>query len=167
MTARDSVDDHLDRWMKILPSLDPLVEGGVKRMWVLVKHLGSVKEGTLADHGLQTLEYLTLHALAGRNGTASPSQLAADLKLSPSAMTSRLDHLEQRGFLRRQPSSTDRRRLDAVLTSEGQAAWQGALESQGAEERRIMSTLSPQERQQLTDLLRRVLIEAEERGAHA
>lgn len=163
MTARDSVDDHLDRWLKVLPSLDPTVEGVVKRMWVLIKHLGATKDESLAAHGLQTFEYVTLHALAGRGGVASPSALATDLKLSPSAMTGRLDGLEQRGYVRRSPSTVDRRRLDVELTDEGRAAWQGALESQGQEEHRILRALSPDEREKLADLLRRVLIEAEQR----
>ncbi|WP_018549430.1 MarR family winged helix-turn-helix transcriptional regulator [Streptomyces sp. LaPpAH-108] len=166
VTAQDSVDEHLDRWLKVLPSLDPVVEGVVKRMWVLVRHLGAVKEESLAAHGLQSFEYLTLHALAGRAGSASPTELAGDLKLSPSAMTGRLDGLERRGFVRRRPSSVDRRKLDIELTDEGRAAWRSALETQGAEEHRILSGLSPAERDQLTDLLRRVLIEAEHRDPH-
>ncbi|MEU2877044.1 hypothetical protein [Streptomyces sp. NPDC007070] len=78
-------------------------------------------------------------------------------------MTGRLDGLEQRGYVRRSPSTVDRRRLDVELTDEGRAAWQGALESQGQEEHRILRALSPDEREQLADLLRRVLIEAEQR----
>ena len=40
---------------------------------------------------------------------SSPGELAADLELSSGAMTSRLDRLEQKGFIRRLPDPEDRR----------------------------------------------------------
>src|SRR2546422_6922114 len=104
MRARDSVDDHLDRWLPLLPHLDPVVEAVVTRMGFLVKHLRKVKEQGLADYELQDFEYSTLQALAARDGRATPSELVADLKMSPAAMTGRLDTLEKRGVIRRRPS---------------------------------------------------------------
>ncbi|MCD9195195.1 MarR family winged helix-turn-helix transcriptional regulator [Streptomyces albireticuli] len=161
MTERDSVDEHVTRWRKILPDLDPVVEGAVARMSALVRHLGRAKEAALAEHGLQSFEYRTLHTLAGRDGRATPSELAAALTLSPSAMTSRLDGLERRGFVRREASATDRRKVTVELTAPGRTAWQSALETEGREEHRILRALDPAERELLGNLLRRVLIEAE------
>ncbi|MCQ8771827.1 MarR family winged helix-turn-helix transcriptional regulator [Streptomyces telluris] len=161
MAERDSVDEHVTRWQEILPTLDPVVEGAVTRMSVLVRHLGRAKEAALAEHGLQSFEYLTLHALAGRGGRATPSELAAAIKLSPSAMTSRLDGLERRGFVRREASAADRRKVTVELTGPGRTAWQSALETEGREEHRILQALDPAERELLVDLLRRVLVEAE------
>ncbi|NJP79676.1 MarR family transcriptional regulator, partial [Streptomyces sp. AA8] len=43
MAERDSVDEHVTRWQEILPTLDPVVEGAVTRMSVLVRHLGRAK----------------------------------------------------------------------------------------------------------------------------
>ncbi|MGW2026209.1 MarR family winged helix-turn-helix transcriptional regulator [Streptomyces decoyicus] len=161
MTERDSVDEHVTRWRRILPSLDPVVEGTVTRMSLLVKHLGRAREAALAEHGLQSFEYLTLRALSGRGGRATPSELVAELRLSPSAMTSRLDGLERRAFVRRSASVTDRRKVTVELTPAGQAAWQSALETEGREEHRILRALDPAEQGLLADLLRRVLLEAE------
>ena len=44
MSHRDSVDDHLDRWLPVMPHLDPVVEGAVTRMQFLVMHLRKVRE---------------------------------------------------------------------------------------------------------------------------
>ena len=161
MQLRDSVDDHLDRWLPLLPHLDPVVEAVVTRMGFLVKHLRKVKEQGLAEYQLQDFEYSTLQALAARQGRAAPSELVADLKMSPAAMTGRLDALEQRGFVRRQQSTVDRRRVDVELTVAGFDAWRSAMEVVGREERRILATLNPAERERLSALLRRLLVVAE------
>jgi DNA-binding MarR family transcriptional regulator len=153
----DSVDAHVTRWQAILPDLDADVEGIVKRMSLLVKHLERNKEQGLADHNLHYFEYRTLHALAGRGGKATPTQLATDLDMSPSATTNRLDALDKRGLIRRTHSTEDRRRVDIELTKPGYEAWHAALAVQDKEEHRILATLTPAERTLLADLLRRAL----------
>src|SRR4051794_31800537 len=115
MERHDSVDDHLARWVPLLPHLDPVAEGVVTRMQFLVKHLRTIKERGLAEYQLQEFEYTTLQALAARKGRAVPSELVQDLRISPAAMTGRLDSLERRGFVHRQPSPVDRRRVDVEL----------------------------------------------------
>ena len=61
-----------------------------------------------------------------------------------------------RGFVRRLPSTTDRRKVDIELTDTGLAAWHEAMDLLGEEEERIIGVLAPDERRQLSDLLRRV-----------
>jgi DNA-binding MarR family transcriptional regulator len=160
----DSVDEHLERWLPLLPHLDPDIEGAVTRMSFLKQHLHKVKEQALAEYQLQEFEYSTLQALAGRKGRAAPSELVADLRMSPAAMTGRLDTLEQRGFVRRRQSAVDRRRVDVELTDAGYDAWRAAMAVVRREEERMMDALSPQERRQLSDLLRRLLMIAEHKG---
>lgn len=160
-TAHDSVDRHVERWLPVLPDLDADVEGAVTRMGVVTRHLRTVKERVLADFDLPAHEYDTLHALAGRQGRAAPSELAADLAMAPASITARVDNLVQRGFVRRTPSTVDRRRVDVELTDAGRAAWHGAMDIRGAEEHRLLGALTPSERQLLSDLLRRVLLVAE------
>jgi DNA-binding MarR family transcriptional regulator len=153
----DSVDDHVARWQRVLPTLDPVVEGVVKRMSLLTRHLAKVKERSLADEDLQPFEYFTLHALAGRGGRATPSELVADLQISPSSLTGRTDILLKRGFVERRHSETDRRRVDIELTATGRRVWRSALEAQGDEEGRILGALTADERAVLTGLLSRML----------
>ncbi|MEV6375626.1 MarR family winged helix-turn-helix transcriptional regulator [Micromonospora musae] len=158
----DRADRHVRRWLPVLPDLDPDVEAAVTRMQLLTRHLRTVKERALADVDLPAHEYDTLHALAGRRGRAAPSELAEDLGVAPASITARVDSLVRRDFVERIPSSTDRRRVDVALTDAGRAAWRGALDVRGAEEQRLLGVLDPDERRLLSDLLRRVLLAAEQ-----
>ncbi|MFE3327674.1 MarR family winged helix-turn-helix transcriptional regulator [Streptomyces sp. NPDC059176] len=160
---RDWTDEHVARWQPVLPGLDPDVEGAVTRMKKLSVHLRRVREKSLVDFDLERHEFDTLHKLAGRGGTAAPSDLAADLDLAPASVTGRLDALERRGFVRRTPSTTDRRRVVVELTPAGRATWLGAMDVLGHEEVRLLGVLGEDERALLNDMLRRVMLVAEER----
>jgi len=167
MQRRDWTDGHVDRWRPVLPELDADVEGAVTRMKKLSVHLRRVREQSLVDFDLDRQEFDTLHKLAGRGGTAAPSELAADLDLAPASVTGRLDALERRGFVRRTPSTTDRRRVDVVLTDEGRATWLGAMGILGHEEERLLGVLDRSERTLLNDMLRRIMVVAEDQGGAA
>ncbi|WP_314611969.1 MarR family winged helix-turn-helix transcriptional regulator [Streptomyces stackebrandtii] len=158
---RDWTDDHVARWQPVLPGLDPVVEGAVTRMKKLSVHFRRVREQSLVDFDLERHEFDTLHKLAGRGGSAAPSELAQDLDLAPASVSGRLDALEKRGFVRRTQSTTDRRRVVVELTDSGHQTWLGAMDVLGHEEYRLLGVLSAEERNQLNDLLRRIMVEAE------
>jgi DNA-binding MarR family transcriptional regulator len=84
--------------------------------------------------------------------------------MAPASVTARVDALVRRGFVHRTPSTTDRRRVDVQLTETGWAAWQGAMNVRGAEEHRLLAALTLDERRLLSDLLRRVVLRAEQPG---
>ncbi|MEU6980063.1 MULTISPECIES: MarR family transcriptional regulator [unclassified Streptomyces] len=159
---RDWTDEHVARWQPVLPDLDPVVEGAVTRMKKLSVHLRRVREQSLADFDLERHEFETLHKLAGRGGSAAPSELAQDLDLAPASVTGRLDALEKRGLVHRTPSTTDRRRVVVALTPAGHETWLGAMDVLGHEEYRLLGALTAEERTQLNDLLRRIMLVAEE-----
>ncbi|MEU9623455.1 MarR family winged helix-turn-helix transcriptional regulator [Streptomyces sp. NPDC088251] len=164
MERRDWTDGHVERWKPVLPHLDPDIEGAVTRMTKLSVHLRRVREQSLVDLDLDRQEFDTLHKLAGRGGKAAPSELAADLDLAPASVTGRLDALERRGFVRRTPSPTDRRRVDVELTDDGRSTWRGAMDTVGKEEYRLLGVLDADERGLLNDMLRRIMVVAEDRG---
>ncbi|MEU8528185.1 MULTISPECIES: MarR family winged helix-turn-helix transcriptional regulator [Streptomyces] len=159
---RDWTDAHVARWQPVLPGLDPAVEGAVTRMKKLSVHLRRVREQSLVDFDLERHEFDTLHKLAGRGGSAAPSELAQDLDLAPASVTGRLDALEKRGFVRRTQSTTDRRRVVVELTASGRETWVGAMDFLGHEEERLLGVLDKDELTRLNDLLRRVMLVAEE-----
>ncbi|NED15905.1 MarR family transcriptional regulator [Streptomyces sp. SID9124] len=167
MQRRDWTDGHVDRWRPVLPELDADVEGAVTRMKKLSVHLRRVREQSLVDFDLDRQEFDTLHKLAGRGGTATPSELSADLDLAPASVTGRLDALERRDFVRRTPSTTDRRRVDVRLTDEGRSTWLGAMGILGHEEERLLGVLDKRERALLNDMLRRIMVVAEDQGGAA
>ncbi|WP_043640602.1 MarR family winged helix-turn-helix transcriptional regulator [Nonomuraea candida] len=156
----DSVDRHLARWRGKAP-FDERVEAIVTRMRFLVKHLAHTKETALAEVGAQDYEFETLHRLVARGGTATPSELAADLLLSPAGMTGRLDTLERAELVRRVRSTQDRRRVDVELTTKGQDLWMAAMTVHAEAEASIIGALTPADQTLLDTLLKRLLLRAE------
>jgi DNA-binding MarR family transcriptional regulator len=156
---QDSVDRHIAHWIKEIPDLDPLVEGVITRMQLLVKHLKQQRHATIAVRELEDHEYDTLHMLGGCPGNqATPTEIAAWLHMSPAAITGRLDALERRGFVRRMSVPGDRRKVQVELTPAGRRIWRAAGGEQGAEEVRILAALKPGEQQELARFLRRMLL---------
>ncbi|SEL69076.1 MarR family winged helix-turn-helix transcriptional regulator [Nonomuraea pusilla] len=156
----DSVDRHLARWRGKAP-FEERVEAIVTRMQTLVKHLAHTKEAALAQVGMQDYEFETLHRLVARDGRATPSELAADLLLSPAGMTGRLDTLEKAGLVRRVRSVEDRRRVDVELTPKGRDLWTDAMTIRGEVEAHMVHVLDEEAQAQLDRLLRRLLTSVE------
>ncbi|MEQ4724830.1 MarR family transcriptional regulator [Nonomuraea sp. B19D2] len=156
----DSVDRHLARWRGKAP-FDERVEAIVTRLQVLVKHLAHTKEAALKEVGMQDFEFETLHRLVARDGSATPSELAADLLLSPAGMTGRLDTLERSGLVRRVRSTEDRRRVDVELTAKGHDIWMDAMTIRAEVEADMVNALSPADRAVLDGLLKQLLVKTE------
>jgi DNA-binding MarR family transcriptional regulator len=77
--------------------------------------------------------------------------------MSPSGITGRLDALEKRGFIRRLPSPTDRRKVIVKLTEEGRQAWRSTFDPQTNEEAKVLAALDPDEQEQFNGMLRRMM----------
>ncbi|MGP3910235.1 MarR family winged helix-turn-helix transcriptional regulator [Nonomuraea sp. 10N515B] len=157
---KDSVDRHLARWRGKAP-FDEQVEAIVTRMQVLVKHLAHTKEAALSDVGMQDFEFETLHRLMARGGSATPSELATDLLLSPAGMTGRLDTLERADLVRRVRSTEDRRRVDVELTPKGHDLWMDAMTIRAEVEANMVNALTPADQVVLNDLLKKILVKTE------
>ena len=156
---QDSVDRHIEHWKREIPDLDPLVEGVVTRMQMVLRHLKQTRQALLAAHGLEEYEYATLHFLGGRGPghRATPSDIAAWHQMSPSGITGRLDALEKRGFIRRLPSPADRRKVIVELTEEGRQAWLSTFDPRTDEEAKVLAVLDHDEQEQLNAMLRRMM----------
>ena len=164
-------EDHIDRklpdWKKELPNLDLTVEGIVQRIETLNGYLRRSMSETLAEHGLKLGEWAVLGQLrrVGPPYRLSPGELTEHADLSSGAMTNRLDRLEEAGLVRRLPNPDDRRSLIVELTEAGHRAWEGLADDQGVKESKVVTgTLSKREREQLNDLLRRLVIEFDKLG---
>jgi DNA-binding MarR family transcriptional regulator len=160
--VEDSVDQHIARWRGRAP-FDERVEAIVTRMQFLVKHVSQAKDAAMARVGLQDFEYETLHRLGsrGRPSRATPSELAAELKLSPAGMTGRLDTLEKAGLVRRIRSDEDRRRVDIELTEHGRKIWLEAMDLRGEAEDAMVGVLDPDAQETLSALLKQMLLHVE------
>jgi DNA-binding MarR family transcriptional regulator len=158
----DSVDRHIARWRNKAP-FDERVEGIVTRVQLLTRHVRQAKGRSLAEVGLQEFEFETLHRLASRGEPwrATPSELAAELVVSPAGITGRIDTLEKSGLVRRTRPPGDRRRVDIELTDLGHTRWLEAMRRCGTAEATIAESLTPAEQDTLNTLLKRMLLRAE------
>ncbi|MFI1867005.1 MarR family winged helix-turn-helix transcriptional regulator [Streptomyces jumonjinensis] len=161
----DSVDRHIARWRNKAP-FDERVEGIVTRIQLLTRHVKQAKSRALAEVELQEFEFETLHRLASRGEPwrAAPSELAAELVVSPAGITGRIDTLEKSGLVRRVRADGDRRRVGVELTASGHARWLEAMRLCDTAESTLVGPLAPAERDTLNALLKRMLLEAEDPG---
>jgi DNA-binding MarR family transcriptional regulator len=156
-------DDHIDHLLAELHDagapIDLEVEGIVDRISTINKRVRSALKETLAEYGVSPEDWGVLTMLRLRKQVqVSPGALARDLDLSSGATTSRLDRLEEAGYIRRLPDPDDRRGVLIELTDEGRAAWESAIEVQGRKEAFFASALTKREQQQLNALLRKLII---------
>jgi len=160
----DSVDRFLEQWNEDVPELDFEVEGIVDRIYTLSKRLRQSADDTFAAYGINHGEWKVLLALrrTGAPYRRSPGWLAEHLCLSSGAMTNRLDRLEQAELVRRLPDPKDRRALQVELTDEGHRVWQESIGAQAIKEAGIASALDETEKQELTTLLRKLMLSFEQ-----
>lgn len=163
---RDSIDRHIEYWQHEVPGLDVQAEGIVTRMQMLVRHLHRQRLGALQTLGLRDWEYDILWRLraAGPAYRMTPTALAVALDTHPATLTNRLDRLTRDGLVARERDDRDRRSVVVALTAAGHQAWESTIESQAATEHDLLAPLSDRDRRTLTQLLRKLVADAEQDG---
>lgn len=166
-TQRDHVDRFLESIREELPDLDLTVEGIVDRINGLSRRIKRMMDETLTERSLTWGEWKVLGLLRRSSGyRRSPGYLAVHAELSSGAMTNRLDNLEKRGLIRRLPDPNDRRGVIVELTEPGSKAYEESTAAQAAKEALIASALNAKEKDELNNLLRRLMLVAEQLDAH-
>jgi len=165
MPDQDHIDRFLERFGSRLSGVDLVVEGIVDRIGGLYKRLHRELDHTLEEFGINSGEWRVLGTLwrAGAPHTMSPGELARIEELSTGAMTNRLDRLEEAGLVRRLPDPDDRRAVKVQLTDQGRTTWEHAVAAQAKKEAVVASALTDREKQQLTKLLRKLMLFYEKR----
>src|SRR5881227_1380470 len=164
---RDHVDRFLESIREELPNLDLTVEGIVDRINGLSRRIKRLMDETLTERSLTWGEWKVLGLLRRSPGRQrSPGFLAVHAELSSGAMTNRLDNLEKRGLIRRLPDPNDRRGVIVELTEAGSKAYEESTAAQAAKEGLIASALNAKEKDELNNLLRRLMLVAEQLDAH-
>ena len=155
----DAIDEKLVRWTREIPELDVETEGIVDRICYLERTIRRSHEETLEEFAITWGEWRVLGALrhAGPPYHGSPGHLAEQLGLSSGAMTARLDKLEGAGLVRRLRDPLDRRGVVVELTDAGRELWQKSTGVQAEKEALIASALGMGEKQELNELLRRLV----------
>ena len=155
----DFTDDLLAKWDSARPDIGVGALQVTARLARIGPLLARRQEAAFARFGLSRGEVGMLSALrtAGPPHRLSPTRLSHGLMLSSAGVTSRLDRLERRGFVRRLPDPDDRRGVIVELTDSGVEIVDVAVEANSASERKLMEPFDPQELEILEVLLRKLL----------
>ena len=159
MPAKDWTDELLDRLSatRSRGEIEPYqVTARVSR---IALHIARQQEEAFGRFGLNRGEVGVLGALllAGSSRQLSPTQLFKGLMLSSAGITSRLDRLEQRGYVKRTRHPDDRRGVLVALTESGRKLLNEAVTADAVGEEKLLADLSKEERRALTALLRKLL----------
>lgn len=160
----DVVDDILDQWSEEKPELDTAPLGVVIRVMTLYRSFLREATRALEPLDLELWEYDVLSALRrqGKPFALPATILARETDLSGGAMTNRIDRLEERGFVRRDPDEDDRRSVIVRLTANGRKAIDEAIQYRLDAADESLRDLDPAEQKQLAALLRRIVLSADD-----
>ncbi len=159
----DRVDGLLAQWGEQRPELDVAPLQVVARIARVSAHLDRAVEAMLSTLDLKWWEVDVLGALrrAGPPFRLSPGELSERLMVTSGTMTTRVDRLEDRGFVAREQAAHDRRGVVVSLTDAGRSAIDDAMQPHLANLERILEPLSDESQAVIADALRAWLIALE------
>ena len=157
--ADDLVDRLLSSWDELRPDLDVGSLQVTARLSRIGAHLARRQEAVFGRFGLGRGEVGLLSALriSKPPHRLSPTHLARGLMLSSAGVTSRIDRLERRGYVRRLADPNDRRGVLIELTDEGLEAVDAAVAANSVSDRQLLDRLDPEEVVVLEGILRKLL----------
>ena len=158
--STDLVDQLLAQWRQELPDQDVSGLGLVVRVELLAKHLKRETAKVLAELGLKTWEYDVLSALRRQGPPYElPATRLADYSLlSTGAMTTRIDQLEDKGWVRREPDPDDRRGVRVILAAAGLDLVNHAFKARLSAAEFSLEALETRERESVDGGLRKLMV---------
>jgi DNA-binding MarR family transcriptional regulator len=160
----DYLDTILAQWTAERPDLDVSPMGVIGRISRLSRVLESNVDQVFASYDLTRGGFDVLAALrrSGPPYRLSPTELYNSLLISSGAMTNRVDRLEDRKLVVRVPDPSDRRGVLVALTPKGRNLVDNIIETHLENEQRLLSHLNTLERQDLAQLLKKLLVNLED-----
>ncbi|MDQ1619479.1 MAG: hypothetical protein QOE19_2048 [Actinomycetota bacterium] len=157
---QDEVDRLVAAWGRERPDLDVRPLEVLSRVTRLARHLDRARRTAFAAHDLEVWEFDVLAALrrAGKPYSLSPGALIAQTMVTSGTMTNRIDRLEARGFVTRQPDPNDRRGVRVRLATRGKERVDSALADLLEHEQELLATLSGRQQEALSGLLRSLVV---------
>lgn len=152
----DEVDEIVEAWRRERADLDLAPVEVFSRISRLSRLLDLARREAFTAHQVEPWEFDVLSALrrAGKPYQLSPGQLLTQTMVTSGTMTNRIDRLAAKGLVERTPSPTDRRGVLVRLTARGKRTVDNAFEALIARERELLTVLSPDDRERLTQLLK-------------
>jgi DNA-binding MarR family transcriptional regulator len=152
----DEVDALIGAWSERLPDVDVTPLEVMSRLRRVSIRLGRIRAGAFATAGLASWEFDVLAALrrADEPHELSPAQLIQRTMIGSAAMTNRITHLVERGYVERQANPRDGRGVLVRLTDEGRVRVDAAMSELIRREARALSVLSRDDIDELARMLR-------------
>lgn len=152
------LDTVLAQWRREKPDVDAAGIAVCGAVWRAAERLRRGVLANLAEHDLDFAGFDVIMTLRrqGRGQALSPSMLAAEMMLSTSAMTNRLDRLEKRGLIIRNRDPNDRRGQQIVLSDAGIDLVDGIFHSHVTTIEKMLAPLPVKDRAQLRALLQSI-----------
>lgn len=155
--------DFIDRFEIEGPRTRPGIHlgdtAGLLRVMRLAAHL---ERQLAATSAVKPGQFQVLAALRRRDPLPmNASELAEAALLTTGAMTAVLDRLEEQGLIRREMDAEDRRARRITITEKGRTLINRALDQRMAQHRALNAVLTLEEREALSDILRKLLIAVE------
>jgi DNA-binding MarR family transcriptional regulator len=159
MADKDWTDALLDRLATTRPRKEIEAYQVTARISRIALHIARHQEEVFGRFGLNRGEVGVLGALllAGSGQQLSPTQLFQGLMLSSAGITSRLDRLERRGYVKRTRHPSDRRGVLVTLTNDGRKVLEQAVTADAAGEKELLSALTKEDRRALAVQLKKWL----------
>lgn len=154
----DDVDRFRAGWASEVPEIDTEPMGVFGRMRRISARTSAPIELLFARHGIDRGEFDVLGTLrrSGPPYCLTPTELYRSLMITSGGLTHRLSRLEKAGLIQRSPSRSDRRSLLVRLTDAGAVLAEVAFAEDMALEAAWLSILTPGERDELANLLRKL-----------
>lgn len=159
----DSVDYLLADWARERPDLDFSPLAVVYRMGQVRRLLEQRMAEVFARHGLTAADFLVIVTLrrAGEPYRMPQARLMDALGLTSGTVSLRLDRLVKAGSATREPDPNDRRGSIIQLTDAGLRLFDAVAPEHLANEDRLLSALTADQRTELAGLLRHLLVSLE------
>ena len=157
------MDRIVAEWAQQRPDLPVAPIEVLTRLSRLRTRVDEELTGVFARFDLSAADFIVIAALrrAGHPYTLPQSVLMQRLRLTSGTVSVRLSRLEVKGVVERRPSSTDGRGVLVTLTSTGVDLFDRVAPEHLANEDVLLSALTDEERGQLVELLRKLLVSLE------
>ncbi|MDC9581652.1 MarR family transcriptional regulator [Xenorhabdus sp. PR6a] len=150
----DHVDRLLMQWEQQRPDLDPSSIGVIGRLCRINKIVEQRLQHAFKKHDLSGIEFDILATLRRNNTPVTPTEMYQSVMLTSGAMSTRIEHMVQRGLIERIANEKDRRSCKIFLTPKGKALIDKAVESHLENQKAILEPLTDTQQEQLATLLR-------------
>lgn len=157
---RDSVDRIVAEWAAERPDLPMAPVEVLTRLSRVRTRVDEELATVFARYDLSAADFTVLAALrrAGEPYTLPQSVLMGRLGLTSGTVSVRLARLENKGVVTRAPSTADGRGVLVTLTAKGADLFDQVAPHHLANEEVLLSALTAEERHQLAELLRKMLV---------